>query len=92
MCEFVGKALGIVCGVKMARFLSPFAKPTDHATDQLPDTVLAPGCADVSAEVLGDDDVRSELGSFFRDFDVRLFEYDFALLVGDLRMSGIPLD
>ena len=71
---------------------SPAGDRVDHAADHLLHAALACGCAELAAEVLGDDDVRRRLRPSGRDLDVLLFEERLAGLVGDGGGAVLPRD
>src|SRR4030095_6230173 len=64
----------------------------DDAADQLPDAAFTFGGAELTAEILRDNDVRRLLRPGFGDLDIALLEDDMALFVADHRRADLPLD
>ena len=60
------------------------------AADELFDAALALGRADLSPEILGDDDVGGLLRPELRNLDVALLEHHLAALVADRRGADFP--
>src|SRR4029079_3899886 len=90
--QVVAERLKVVLRREVLLLARPARNRVHHAADQLLDRTLAPGRADLSTEVLGDDDVGGLLRPLTRELDVPLLEDQLTALVGDDRGPKLPLN
>ncbi len=90
--EFVVEGCTVFGSFEVALGQSPIADGFGDAGDELADSGLALGRADLTVQIFARDDVGRGHGPVFGDFDVFLFEDDTAVRVGDLGKAEIPLE
>ncbi len=92
MLQIVAERLEIVFAREVALLARPLGDRVDDAANELLDAAFTIGRADLSAEVLGDDDVGGLLRPETGNFHVALLEDHLALLVTDDGRPYFPLD
>ena len=85
------EGLGLLVVGEVAALAAPRADRVDDAADHLLHARLALGRGQAAAEVLLRDDVRRRLRPELRELDALLLEGG-AVLAGDERVAGLPLD
>ena len=90
--QLIGEVLDVLVGSEIALLPSPARDGVDHASDELLDRALPLGGPDLSAKVLGRDDIGRHLGPELGELHIALLEHHLAGLVRDHGGSEVPLD
>ena len=90
--EFVVESGAVVGGLEVALRHAPVADGFGDAGNELADSGLTLGCADLAVQIFRGHDVGGGHGPVFGDFDVLLLEDHVALGIGDLSEAEIPFD
>ncbi len=90
--ELVVECGAVFGSLEVALSQSPVANGFGDAGDELADSGLALGGAELTVQILAGHDVGRGHGPVFGDFDVFLFEDHAAVGVGDLGEAEIPLE
>src|SRR5207245_8198833 len=76
---------------EVSLLVRPPVDGANHAADQLLDAALPLRCPNDPTEILGDDDIGSDLRPAGRDLHVVLFEDGLTLFVADGGLARFPL-
>src|SRR2546423_10823673 len=91
MCKLVAEGQEVGVTGEVTHFFAPVRHGVADALDELPDARLPLRRAQMAAEILGGDNIRSELGPGFGDIDIVLLEDYVALLACDYGRALVPL-